>query len=95
MSRFQSDDFNATTMAHWEEKLWSTTDSKELEGFRQLLNGSPDVIHPATSYISVDESGIDSDEKRYEEETRRLLQAGFLTNERQLESLKQGGKCDF
>ena len=74
MSRIQSADFNVGELSPWEDKLWSTSDSGVLSGFRALLScDEPDKLHAATGRISIEDSGIDGDSKRYEDQARQLL----------------------
>ena len=68
-------------LAPWVEKMWNTSDCTQLSPFRDLLSGNVANLH-TTSQINVEESGIENDSKRHEEEARALVQAGFLTNER-------------
>ena len=82
MSYIQRKEFNAQELAPWEEKLWSTSDFAQLSGFRDMLGGGMAKLHPATSRIDGDDSGIEGDSKRHGDEARELLEAGFLTNER-------------
>ena len=49
-------------------------------------------MHVASGALDKNNSGLDSDEKRYEEQALELRQAGYTTREKKLESLKQGSK---
>lgn len=73
MSRIQSKDFNAALLAPWEEKLWNSSDWSELTPFRDLLTGNAENLHSASSRIDVEESGVDDDSKRFEDEARGFL----------------------
>ena len=95
MSTIQSLDFSAADLEQYEQKLYTETQFSKISTFKDLLNLEGcdwDTMHIASGALDKNNSGLDSDEKRYEEQALELRQAGYTTREKKLDSLKQGGK---
>ena len=95
MSSIQSKDFNVAELEPFEQKLYSEMKYSKLSSFIDILNmdgRDMKTMHVASGALNVNNSGLDSDSKRYEEQALELRQAGYSTREKKLESLKQGGK---
>lgn len=98
MAPVQDRDFDPSKLSDYEAKLWREQEADSLSGFTDILemNGKTLTdLFPFRAKIDVEKSGIDEDEKRYNEQVKDCWQTGFATREKRIEELKQGGECAF
>ena len=91
MAGIQSKDYPVSTLYKYEEVLWSAYSFSNIRDFIEQLNVNEaewNQMHTVSSILAIEKSGLDSDDKRFEQQALELRQAGYSTTEKKLESLK-------
>ena len=97
MSKIQDRSFDANVLAEFEAKLWREQSRDTLSGFDSHLNMDNkkwEDLQPFQSKLDIEKSGLDSDDKRYNDQAADCWQIGFTNHLKKVETLKHGGKLD-